>query len=259
MGGDDRSDLRGKRVLLTGASRGLGQSCAEAFAREGAMLLLTARSRDQLERIASSLANADQHHIYAGDLTKREEVKALIDAASRLGALAVLLPVLGGGLGMRDPLLTWDEFDTLFATNLASAAAINRGIIPSMVERQTGNVVHVGSIASTEAVGSVGYNVAKAGLAAYIRTLGRTLAHTGVVVTGILPGGFVAPENSMERFKARDPERYEQIMAERQPRKKMGVPDEIMPLLMFLASRQATMMTGCCVPIDGGEGLTYAN
>ena len=68
----------------------------------------------------------------------------------------------------------------------------------------------------------------------------------------------VAPENSMERFKAKDPERYDQIMAERQTRKN-GVPGEIVPLLMLLVSRQATMMSGCCVTIDEGESLTYAN
>ena len=78
MSGDDLSDLRGKRIIITGASRGLGRSCAEAFAREGAMLLLTARSRDQLQRVASSLANSDQHHIYAVDLTKRNDVAGLV-------------------------------------------------------------------------------------------------------------------------------------------------------------------------------------
>ena len=126
-----------------------------------------------------------------------------------------------------------------------------------MIERETGNIVHVGSIASSEAVGSVGYNTAKAGLAAYSRSLGREVAKSGVIVTAILPGGFWAPENSFERFRERDPESLAKLIAEKQPRGKMGDADEILPLIFFLVSRQATMMAGCCVPIDGGEGVAY--
>ena len=160
-------------------------------------------------------------------------------------------------MGMRDPLLAWDEFDALFRTNLSSAAAINKAVVPGMIERTSGNIVHVGSITSAEAVGSVGYNTVKAGLAAYSRTLGRHLADTGVIVTAILPGGFWAPDNAMVRLKERNPEVFEQWVDERLPRKELGQPGEMMPLILFLASRHATMMTGCCVPIDGGEGITY--
>ena len=76
-------------------------------------------------------------------------------------------------------------------------------------------------------------------------------------MTGILPGGFWAPDNSWVRFKERDPELLEKIIAERQPRGRLGDAQELMPILLLLASRCATMMTGCCVPIDGGEGITY--
>jgi len=250
-------DLAGKRVLITGASRGLGQSCAEAFARYGAKLLLTGRTADRLAQIQASLERSDEHLAFAADLTTLEAIDQLIAVAGQFGEIDVMLHVMGGGFGIRNPLLTWDDFATLFKANLGAIAEINRRLIPGMVARKTGNVVHVASIASTEAVGSVGYNSIKAALAAYTRSLGRTLAPTGVVITGILPGGFWAPDNGMERFKRRDPQVLEKWIAEREPRGKLGVPEEIIPLLAFLASRKATMMTGCCVPIDAGEGLTY--
>ena len=78
---------------------------------------------------------------------------------------------------------------------------INKIIVPQMIQRKCGNLVHVCSIASSEATGSVGYNTVKAALAAYVRTLGRELVDSGVVVTGILPGGFYAPGNSWERLE----------------------------------------------------------
>ncbi len=251
------SDLKGRRVLITGASRGLGQSCAEAFAKQGTKLLLTGRSQDRLAQIHASLERREDHRVFAGDLTAVEAIDQLIQVAEAFGDIEIILHVMGGGLGLRDPLLTWEDFAALFKTNLAAAAEINRRLIPRMIERKTGNIVHVCSIASTEAVGSVGYNTIKAALAAYTRSLGRTLAPTGVIVTGIVPGGFVAPDNAMERLQRRDPKVFEQWIAEREPRKRLGVPEEIIPLMMFLASRKATMMTGCCVPIDAGEGLTY--
>ncbi len=255
--GEDTCELKDKRVIITGASRGLGQVCAESFAKEGSKLLLAARSQDSLEKIKESLANPDAHRIYAGDLTKPDEIEKLIETAEEFGDIDVILHVMGGGLGMGDPLLKWGEFDTLFKTNLASAAEINRLIIPRMIERKTGNIVHVGSISGREATGSVGYNSVKAALAAYTRSLGRELADTGVIVTGILPGGFWAPDNAWVRFEKREPELVKKIISERQPRKKLGEAKEIIPMMLFLASRRATMMTGCCVPIDGGEGMAY--
>jgi len=134
---------------------------------------------------------------------------------------------------------------------------INRLVIPQMILRGKGNVVHVGSIASTEATGSVGYNTAKAALAAYVRSLGRELGGKRIIITGILPGGFIAPENSWVRFQNRDPAGVESFIKERLPRGKLGTAEEIIPLLAFLCSDDASMMGGCMVPIDAGEGKAY--
>ena len=107
---DGTYELAGKRVIITGASRGLGQACAEAFAREGARLLLTARSSARLTKIKESLPNSAQHSVYGGDLTQPEEIGNLGRAAEEFGDIDVILHTMGGGLGMRDPLLAWDEF-----------------------------------------------------------------------------------------------------------------------------------------------------
>jgi 3-oxoacyl-[acyl-carrier protein] reductase len=253
----DYWDLKNKKILITGASKGLGSVCAEAFAKAGANLMLTARSGDLLKTLVSKLEMPAKHEVYVGDLIKMDKIAELAARAFQFGPIDVILHVMGGGLGYSDSLLEWEKFDTLFKINIASAAEINRLLVPSMVKRATGNVVHVGSIAGREATGSVGYNAVKAALAAYIRTLGRELADTGVVVTGISPGGFWAPQNSWERFRQRDPNLLKQVIAQRQPRMKLGDASELIPAMFFLASRQATMMTGCSMPIDGGEGLTY--
>jgi 3-oxoacyl-[acyl-carrier protein] reductase len=126
-----------------------------------------------------------------------------------------------------------------------------------MIEKRQGNLVHVGSIASNEAVGSVGYNIAKAGLAAYVRSIGPELSPHNVIATGISPGGFIAPENAMARLKERNSAAYEAFIEERLPRGVMGTAEEIVPLLVFLCSSHAVMMGGCMVPIDAAEGKAY--
>ena len=126
-----------------------------------------------------------------------------------------------------------------------------------MVKRGAGNLVHVASIASGEATASVGYNTVKAALAAYVRSLGREIAGSGIVATGILPGGFYAPENSWERLKDRDPEVVKKFIEERLPRKFLGRAEELIPMILLLCSDAASMMGGCLVPIDAGEGRYY--
>ena len=120
-----------------------------------------------------------------------------------------------------------------------------------------GNIIHVGSIASYESVGSVGYNSAKATITAYVKTLGRELSKKNIIMTGILPGGFIAPENAMHRLKKNNKKAFNDFIKNRLPRKKMGNTNEIMPIIEFLASKNAGMMSGCLIPMDGGEGKSY--
>lgn len=194
----------------------------------------------------------------AVDLTDFNQLRAGIEQLQdELGAVDVVLHVAGGGLGLREPLITAPDLQLLFQLNVAAAAEINRLLAPKMTAAGRGNLVHVGSIASQEAVASVGYNTVKAALAAYVRSLGRQLAASGVIVTGILPGAFHAPQNAMDRLKANKLEIYQDFIKERLPRGKMGEAEELLPLIMFLCTAAAGMMSGCMVPIDAGEGISY--
>ena len=117
--------------------------------------------------------------------------------------------------------------------------------------------MHVGSIASGEVSGSVGYNTVKAALAGYVRSLGRELSKSGLVVTGILPGGFYAPGNSWERLEKKNQEAVQQFIEDRLPRGSLGQAEELIPMIRLLCSDDASMMAGCLVPIDAGEGVRY--
>lgn len=223
-----------RKILITGATRGLGLVASDAFEAQGDTVIRWGRA--ELDYLKIKGWNAVIPHY--------TEIDVVIHCA-------------GGGLGLRGPYLTAEAAYQLFMVNLGGALELNRIIGPEMQHRGSGNMIHVCSIASGEAIGSVGYNMVKAALSAYVRSLGRELAPHGVVVTGIAPGGFQGPHNAMERLAANNPPAYEEFIKERLPRGKMGEAAELIPLLKYLASPEASMMGGCVVPIDAGEGHYY--
>jgi len=250
--------VKNKRVLITGASKGLGCTCAKEFASLGARLVIAGRNIDRLKDLQQSFPNPDKHLTFAGDLSKSSACRDIISQAKKfLGGFDIIVHVVGGGYGFRDPLLTWEQFETLYKVNVLIAAEINRLVVPDMIRQKQGFLIHVGSLASQEAAASVGYNTVKASLAAYVRSLGREIAQTGVIVTGILPGAFYAPGNSWRRLEEDKPEVVREFIQNKLPRKKIADAREIIPLILFLASDSASMMSGTCVPIDAGEGKAY--
>lgn len=253
---DDYAD---KTVLITGASKGLGSIAASAFAARGARLCLAGRTESRLEELRRSLPRPDDHLVFCGDLLERETVERLSrHVLEHWGSPSIVLHCMGGGYGFRDPLLTWEQFEKLYRVNFAAGAELNRLLIPAMKEGGGGYVVHVGSTASVEAIGSVGYNTVKAGLAAYVRSIGNALAGTNVILTGILPGAFYGPGNAWRRMEETKPEVAAQFAAERLPRGRIAEGEEILPLLFLLTGAGASMMAGACVAIDAGESHAYA-
>ena len=251
-------EFQDKRILITGASKGLGYICAQEFEKQGAQLVMVARSSSKLEQLKSTFSNPANHLVFSADLLNHDSIQSLVKKGlEHSGGFDIVLHILGGGYGFRDPLITWEQLDTLFKVNVSVAAEINRLIVPGMVEKKYGRLVHVGSIASQEATASVGYNTVKSALASYVRSLGRELAESKVVASGILPGAFYAPENSWERLKATKPEVVKEFIEKNLPRKRIADVDELLPLIFFLAGKAASMMSGCCVPIDAGEGKSY--
>ena len=252
------SCIDGKNILITGASRGLGAVCAKAFSDMGAKLALLARSTEQLKTVIQSCKHPDRHCAIIADLLEVHTIAdAITKAASFLGRIDVVLHVAGGGLGLREPLIESNDLFKLFTLNVAAVAEINRLVVPEMRIRSRGNLVHVGSIAGREAVASVGYNTVKTALSAYVRSLGNQLARYSLITTGIQPGGFLAPGNSWARMTVDKPEVVCQFIQQRLPRGYLAQAEELVPLLAFLCSDSASMMAGCMVPVDAGEGKCY--
>ena len=247
-----------KRVIVTGASRGLGAMVCVALAKRGAKIAMLSRSKKDMDILKKSLKNPFDHIAIKVDLLKNNKIKLAIERAKKfLIKIDIVIHIAGGGLGLKDKLIKSEDLRKLLQINLVSSVEINRLIVKNNLKNYPLKLVHVGSIASSEAVGSVGYNVSKAALAAYVKSLGRELYQNNVIVTGILPGGFTSPGNAMERFKNKNLKDYKKFIRTRIPRGVMGEANDILPMLLFLCSKHSSMMGGCLVPIDAGESKAY--
>ena len=251
-------EFRGKRIIVTGASRGLGATTCKILAKKGAKIAMLSRSKKEMDILKSKLNKSSNHIAIKVDLLKNSEIKIAIQKAKEfLKQIDIVLHVAGGGFGLKEKLIASQDLRTLLQINLGAAAEINRLVVSTKLKKKSLKLVHVGSIASTEAVGSVGYNVAKSALSTYVKSLGRELYKDKIIVTGILPGGFIAPGNAMQRLKKKNIKDYKKFIKTRIPRGLMGNVNEVLPMLLFLCSKHSSMMGGCLVPIDAGEGKAY--
>jgi 3-oxoacyl-[acyl-carrier protein] reductase len=251
-------EFLGKRIIVTGASRGLGSIVCEALAKRGAKIAMLSRSKKEMDNLKNRLKNPSSHISIKVDLLRNNAIKLAIKKAKKfLKQIDIVLHVAGGGFGLKEKLIKNEDLKMLLQINLGAAAEINRLVVGGKTKSQFLKLVHIGSIASNEAVASVGYNVSKSALATYVRSLGRELYKSKVIVTGILPGGFIAPGNAMDRLRKKNIKDYKKFIKTRLPRGLMGAADEILPVLLFLCSKHSSMMGGCLVPIDAGEGKAY--
>lgn len=178
-------DLAGKRILLTGAAGGLGETSARAFAERGAVLILTSRNREKLDQIAAELPG-DGHAVIAADLSEPGAVELIVEQA---GQVDILVANAGrtGGFALDD--MATAEVSNVISVNFEAPIQLARAVIPQMKQRGSGQIVLVASLAGKFAIpDSTMYSSTKAGLRAFAWALRPELARHGIGVTLISPG-----------------------------------------------------------------------
>ena len=228
--------LKGRTVFVTGASSGIGRSCAEAFARGGARLLLAARGIEKLEAQAAQIAGSHQVEVRAFQLDVRDVTEVgrrLDEQPAEWRAIDILVNNAGLSRGLapvQDGAHTdWDE---MIDTNVKGLLYVTRAVVPGMVERGRGHVINIGSIAGQEvyANGAV-YCASKHAVRALTQGLRLDLHGTPVRVTSVDPG-LVETNFSVVRFHG-DTERARQVYANTRPL----TPDDVADAVVFAATR----------------------
>jgi NAD(P)-dependent dehydrogenase (short-subunit alcohol dehydrogenase family) len=244
--------LGGKVAVVTGASRGLGRAIALAFAAEGADVVLAARSRPDLEETAhQAAATGARTLVMPTDVRHYHEVEALMrEAVTRLGRLDIV--VNNSGVATVTPFAetTPDEWQSILGVNLTGVFHGCRAAAPHLLAQRSGKIVNIASVMG--AVGLPGYALyaaSKGGVIALTRTLGVEWARHGVQVNAIAPGWF-ATDMTHEAFA--NPRINERLTRDI-PARRIGRPDEIGPLAVYLASAASDFMTGQTLLLDGGH------
>ena len=253
--------LEGKVALITGASKGIGEGIAKVYARQGANLILCARS-DSTQEFCNQLEK--QYGIKSifvkTDVTKMDDCKNAVNKGiNTFGKIDIL--VSNAGVCRLKNFLETDEDDYNFHldVNVKGAWNICRAILPSMVENKNGKIVIMGSVTGYMVAdeGEVGYATSKAALIGLTKSLAREFAKDGINVNAICPGYVDTPmANSIAmQSDANNPESVKQAIADATPLKRLASPEEIGDLAAFLGSDESSYITGTAMVIDGGSTL----
>lgn len=235
-----------KRVLITGASRGIGCAIAHALHKRGYELLCVAKNTQNLESLRVQLG--ERVEILNFDLMDRAQRVELI-AQVRNQFPDVVVHNVGGRVDEDVQPLSFEALMKSVEFNLGIAVDLNEMLLSYMQARGGGVIAHISSFGAIDGNGSPGYMAAKAGLNAYIRSTARFYARDNICIFGVLPG---ITEGEVWEKKARDKPEYVQEILKKQPLGRFGKAEEVGEILAGLLDMDNMLLNGGLYPISGG-------
>ena len=252
--------FNGKSVVITGATSGIGHACAIAFANEGAKIACVGRKEDALKQVADEIRSAGAEALTVrADLSNEQEADSVIDETVRaFGGVDVLVNAAGfltTGTIENTSQEAWDE---MMNVNVRAVFRLMQKALPSLIDRR-GNIVNVSSVTGLRSFpGVLAYCVSKAAVDQLTRCAALELAAKGVRVNAVNPGVVVTEIHKRGGMNAEAYAAFLEHSKTTHPLGRTGRPEEIAALVLFLASDEATWITGGTYSIDGGRALTCA-
>lgn len=249
--------FKDKSVIVTGAAQGIGRACAEAFAAEGARVLIADVAMDAAAEVERAITEAGgTARVVRCDVGDKAQVEAMVEAAvEAFGGVDILINN-AGTIKTADFLeLEEEDFDRVLRVNLKGMFLVAQAAAKRMVAQGGGAIVNMSSVNAVMAIpNQVPYNVSKGGVNQLTRVTALALADKGVRVNAIGPGTIMT---ELAKTVMEDDAARRKIMA-RTPMGRLGTPDEVAKIAMFLASDESSYITGQTIYCDGGRmALNY--
>ncbi|MBZ5609590.1 MAG: 3-oxoacyl-[acyl-carrier-protein] reductase [Acidobacteriia bacterium] len=241
--------MTNRTAFITGASRGIGRACAVSLAEAGARVAVAARSLDQLEALAGWLRDHGREAFaVAIDMSNADSIKeALAKTAKDFGHIAILVNNAGitrDGLAMR---MKKEDWDSVIATNLTGAFLAIQHVLPAMMRERWGRIINISSVVGEMGnPGQANYVASKAGLIGLTKAIAQEMGSRNITVNAVAPG-FV--ETGMTEGLAQE---LKDNMLGHIPLRRIGRPEDVAAAVRFLASEEASYITGHVLDVNGG-------
>lgn len=249
-------EYKGRVVVVSGASSGLGREMALTFAKQGADVAVTARRLERLEELAKEIEAMGVKALpIRCDVTKDEDIEAAAKKVlDTFGKVDVLVNCAGSSKGGPVESMTNEAWDFTIATDLTSVFKVSRSYLPSMIERGYGRIINIASMYGLLGTNQqqVAYHATKAGVINYTRAAAAELAPKGITVNAICPG-FFKTELTEATLDTKEFQQYVQLVV---PMGRYGNTPELAAAAIFLGSEEASYVTGIPFPVDGGWSNT---
>ena len=242
-------DLTGKTALVTGAAGGIGRAIVKALHSQGATVAITDMNKEVLDQMVKDLG--ERAFAYEANLTDGESVKTLVkDATADMGKIDILVNNAGitkDSLSMR---MTDEMFEKVLDINLEAPFMLTRAVIMGMMKNHFGRIINMASIVGEMGnAGQANYAASKGGLIAMTKSIAAEVASRGITANCIAPGFVKTPMTDVL------PEEVKQKMLASIPMAKLGEPEDIAHVVVFLASDEAGYITGHTVNVNGGMAM----
>lgn len=247
--------LKDKLILIVGASKGIGRGIAVGFATEGCRIVAIARSEELLKDVEAECfeKGAASFDYEVEDIMSCNTTEFSKRLLSKYGSFDVVVHNVGGSLISRNHLAGAEDWNYALKFNAVAAIDMNSVLIPPMIDRGYGRVIHISSISAVMLRGNPLYASAKAFLNAYVTTVGRQLAPTGVLMCSVMPGAVAFPGSYWDNFVKEGNPRVDDFLRHHQAANRFGTPEEIANTVLFMASDKSSFMQATNIPVDGAN------